>query len=66
MEKPALKILGENGNAFAIMGAAKKAYRNHFGGEDGGEAPWSEIQEEMTSGDYDNLLETVSRYFDVE
>ena len=61
-EKPVVKLLGEDGNAYAIIGACRKAGRN---------AGWSNEQledlvAEMTSGDYNHLLITAMRHFDVE
>lgn len=59
--KPKLKIIGKDGNAFAILGEARRAAKK---------AGWSQdeidkmLQESM-SGDYNNLLATVSKYFDV-
>ena len=57
--KPVLKILGEDGNAFAILGKARKvAQRNDM--------DWASIREEATSGDYDHLLQTMMKHFEVE
>lgn len=57
-EKPTLQILGENGNAFAILGAARRvASRNNM--------DWNTIQAEATSGDYDHLLQTMMKHFEV-
>jgi hypothetical protein len=59
VEKPVLKLIGEDGNAFAILGAARKvALKNKM--------DWAAIQTEATSGDYDHLLQTMTKYFDVE
>jgi len=60
--KPVLKIIGRDGNAFAILGAAKGVMRK---------ARWpQELQEEIMaeamSGDYNHLLGTMMKYFDVE
>lgn len=61
MEKPKLKIIGENGNAFNILGLAQRAAKK---------AKWSQDQidtymKEAMSGDYNNLLAVTSKYFDV-
>ena len=59
--KHKLKIIGKDGNAFYILGEARRAAKK---------AGWSKeevekmLQESM-SGDYDNLLNTMSKYFDV-
>lgn len=62
MEKPVLKLSGIDGNAFAILGEAKKVALK---------AGWSpekitEFKSEAMSGDYDNLLSTLIKYFDVK
>lgn len=62
MSKPILKIIGENSNAFMILGLAKRAARK---------AGWEparikEVMDEMMAGDYDHLLMTAMKYFEVE
>jgi hypothetical protein len=50
-----VKLIGEDGNAFAVLGAVQRALR------DAG-IPRDEVEEfvaEATSGDYDHLLEVV-------
>jgi hypothetical protein len=59
--KPRLEIIGHDGNAFAILGAASKAARK---------AGWpsAKVQQMIsraTAGNYDHLLATISEYFDV-
>jgi hypothetical protein len=61
-EKPTLKLLGTNGNAFAVIGAAQKAWRRAKLPE----SDWDMISAEAMSGDYDHLLSTIMEYFDVE
>jgi hypothetical protein len=61
-EKPKVKLLGQNGNAFVIIGLCSKAAR---------QAGWTieqieSVQNEMTNGNYDHLLATALKYFDVE
>ena len=61
MSKPKLKLIGEDGNVFAIIGKAIKVARK---------AGWAENEikkftAEMTSGNYDNALQVVQEYFDV-
>lgn len=59
MDKPTLKIIGTDGNAFAILGKARRvALKNKL--------DWEKIQKEATSGDYNHLLATMTKYFDVE
>jgi hypothetical protein len=58
-EKPVLKLLGENGNAFNLLGLARRvAVKNDM--------DWEKIKTEATSGDYDNLLQVLMKYFEVE
>ena len=59
--KPKLRLSGADGNAFAILGAAQRAGRR---------AEWTEDQLKAfntlaTSGDYNFVLQTCMRYFDV-
>ena len=59
MEKPKLKLLGNNGNAFMILGLAQKvALKNNM--------DWNKIESEAILGDYDHLLQTMMKYFEVE
>jgi len=56
--KPKLKLSGEDGNAFFILGRARKiANENNL--------DWNEIKTEATNGDYDHLLQTMMKHFDV-
>lgn len=61
-ERPVVKLIGGDGNAFAILGACQRAART------AGWTPeqWSKVRDEMTSGDYDHLLGVAMEYFDVE
>jgi hypothetical protein len=59
--KPFLQLTGEDGNAFSIMGRARRAARR---------AGWSkekitEYTGKCMSGDYDHLLQVTMEYFDV-
>ncbi len=61
MSKPELELVGQDGNAFAIIGKAIKVARK---------AGWTaekikKFQAEVTSGDYDHVLQTCEKYFDV-
>jgi hypothetical protein len=61
-DKPRLKIIGEDGSAFAILGKAFRQAR---------EAGWTQEQIEdykarATAGDYNNLLRVTMGFFDVE
>jgi hypothetical protein len=57
-DKPILKLTGENGNAFNLLAKARQvAKANNMN--------WEIIQEEAMSGDYEFLLMTLHKYFDV-
>jgi len=60
-DKPSVKLIGKDGNAFIIMGRCSGAAKR---------AGWTKeqvdaVMGEMQNGDYDNLLCTVMKYFDV-
>ena len=56
-----LKMVGEDGNAFSILGRAKRAMRM------AGQAElFDEYHAEATSGDYNHLLITTMNWFDVD
>lgn len=60
-KKPRLKLVGNDSNAFSIIGQCKTVMRS---------AGWSRekqdaVVSELMSGDYDNLLTTALKYFDV-
>jgi ERCC4-related helicase len=60
-KRPKVKLVGEDGNAFAILGRCKEAARK---------AGWTkeqidEVMKEMRSGDYNHLLATAMDHFDV-
>lgn len=60
--RPAVKLVGIDGNAFSIIGACVKAARQaQMPAED-----IAKIKAEMTSGSYDHLLATAMKYFRVE
>jgi hypothetical protein len=58
MIKPKLKLVGKNGNAFAILGRAKEVAEKN-------KMDWDTIKKEAMSGNYDNLLQTMMKYYDV-
>ena len=59
--KPEVKLVGEDGNAFAIMGRVTKALRR--AGAD--KEYLDKYQKEATSGDYDHLLQVTMEYVEV-
>jgi hypothetical protein len=59
--KPRVKLVGRDGNAWAVMGACQSAARK---------AGWpaervKAVMDEMKSGDYDHLLRTAMEHFEV-
>ena len=60
--KPTVKLVGEDGNAFSIMGRVKQALK-HAGAN---KEYIDEYLNEATSGDYDHLLVVSMEYVDVE
>lgn len=56
--KPKLELSGVDGNAFVILGEAQRVAKQN-------DMDWDAIREEAESGDYDNLLQTLMKYFDV-
>ena len=55
-----VRLVGEDGNSFAILGAVRKALKRA-----GHNDIVEKFTEEATSGDYDHLLQTVMKYVDV-
>lgn len=60
-EKPFVQLTGEDGNAFVIIGRCNRAAK---------QAGWPDaavgaFAAETMSGDYDNVLRTAMKYFDV-
>ena len=56
-----LKLTGEDGNAFFILGRARQALRRARRSD-----LWEQFNNEATSGDYTNLLATCMKYFVVD
>ena len=55
-----VKLLGNDGNAFSILGAVSKALKKN------GQAELAkEYMAEATKGDYDHLLATTSDYVEI-
>ena len=61
MSKPIVKLVGTDGNAFAILGKVSKALKRA-----GLEKEAKEFMKEATSGDYNHLLQTAMKYVEVE
>ena len=62
LTKPTVKLTGEDGNAFSIMGLVKKALK-HAGAD---KEYIDKYLKEATSGDYDHLLVVSMEYVNVE
>ena len=60
-KKPVVKLIGEDGNAFYIMGKVVKAMKMSGYSQD----EIKEYQTKAMSGDYDHLLATTMDYVDV-
>ena len=61
-KKPVVKLSGQDGNAFYILGACQRAAKK---------AGWDaekikSVMDEMRGGDYNNLLATAMKHFDVD
>ena len=62
LNKPTVKLVGEDGNAFSIMGRVKKALRRA-----GADKEYiDKYLSEATAGDYDHLLVVSMEYVNVE
>lgn len=60
-KKPKVKLVGEDGNAWAIMGRCSQAWKKAGGSPEA----WTAIRTEMMAGDYDHLLQTAMKHFEV-
>lgn len=59
--KPKLKVIGKDGNAFFILGNAHRAAMEAGWTKE----QWTEVQDKAMAGDYDNLLRVMVEHFDV-
>jgi hypothetical protein len=59
-QRPVLVLVGQDGNAYSILGRARQALRLAGRGDE-----WGAFAAEATSSDYDHLLATVTDWFDV-
>lgn len=60
-KRPKLKLVGTDGNAFAVLGAAKRAAMAAKWSQE----EWEKVQDQAISGDYDDMLVTLMEHFDV-
>jgi hypothetical protein len=56
-----VKLVGEDGNAYAVLGKVARALKQAGHGELA-----KQFMREATSGDYDKLLRTAMEYVEVE
>lgn len=61
-DKPVVQLSGENGNAFFIIGRCMRIAKQSGWSDD----EISALQYEMRAGNYDHLLQTAMKYFDVK
>ena len=59
--RPTVKLIGEDGNAFFVLGACRKAALKAGWSVE----RWEQVRNQMTSGDYDHLLGIAMEHFDV-
>lgn len=60
LPRPVVKLVGEDGNAFFILGRVSREMRRVGWKKD----EIDQFMNEATSGDYDHLLRTVIKYCD--
>jgi hypothetical protein len=60
--RPEVELVGHDGNAWAILGACREAAlrRSKWCRE-----RWEAVRSEMMAGDYDHLIQTAMKYFEV-
>lgn len=58
MDKPELDLTGVDSNAMALLAKARRVAKDN-------KMDWSKIQAEAMDKDYDHLLQTLNKYFDV-
>ena len=61
----AIQLTGTDGNAYAILGKVRKAVRRQVDDPQMARDIWDAYEAEATDGDYDHLLATTMRWFDV-
>ena len=60
--RPTVKLLGEDGNSFFIVGRVRRALRDAGASED----YLKKFMADANSGDYNHMLQTVMEYVEVE
>lgn len=64
VQKPVVNLIGEDGNAFAILGKVTQALKSWYGPGLGNSIA-DEYQRRAMSGDYNHLLNVTMEYVDV-
>jgi hypothetical protein len=59
--KPKVKLVGQDGNAFMVIGLCQRAARKAGWTDE----QWKTVRRKMMSGDYNNLLATAVEHFEV-
>jgi hypothetical protein len=61
-----VELIGTDSNAFAILGNCKDAFQRYCRDNDlDFRSLWNPIRDEMLAGDYDHLLQTAMKHFEV-
>ena len=60
-DKPRLRLSGEDGNAFMVLGLAHRAAKKAGWPDE----RWQAVRKDAMAGDYDHLLATITGHFDV-
>jgi len=61
VQRPRVKLIGTDGNAFALLGRCRAAAKKNGWTEE----QWAEVQKEAMAGDYDHLLRILAERFEV-
>jgi hypothetical protein len=61
-QRPQVKLIGEDGNAFNILGICRQAAKRAKWTDE----QWAEFEAQATDGDYNRLLQVVMEHFEVE
>lgn len=61
-DKPKLLLVGADGNAFMLLGLAKRAARRAGWSEE----HWAAVASEAKASDYDHLVQVLMEHFDVD
>ncbi len=61
-DRPTVRLIGGDGNAFTVIGKCHRAARKAGWSDD----RWQKVRDEMMAGNYDHLLGTAMKYFDVD